>query len=1813
MYASTLPPTFLTTFRRYVLYVLLMIPIRTVYLTLLIYLTKWFISLPLYAQFDKIVGIEEAIILVAFFLLLAITVPDYLLSTDNRWLQGSFPLRSSALLWSFALVSAGFLTWGIFYQIIPSPLLGIAGSLALLYPCLMLFKHRRRWRLPFRYIIVGGTVGCIVAILFVFSLMTKPMLSVENKIGAFIEHILAGTYTFSTIRQWVLDTPQDSIGGSDLLFGGLLFPWIFLAILWVKQYAPIWRETRTRRARHRHLRDLITLNPSATFLDLIRNGITRLQNRYTWLPLFVLFLSPFPVAIAMILTSDVEAGATAADKIAILTFGFGLTGLCLLMVADALGSIVQRLRETRRFLMLPFKVVGRGNQEVQAIANLMTYSLLTELQRVGTLLQWRQTEHLGSVAGYDTYPMFVAAGLEHNFVEELRHLRSLEVENGAVRFPLGRFLERFIESSASVRLQGTVQQRENGAIEIWIQMTRRDSPTVSAEHVVVSSNSTADINEITADAIARDLASKLVLQISEGQPLAANPTSLQHFLAGIEAIVQRKWWLAISHYRSALGAERTAQAKYGLMHYHLGAAFIIQGDITKGREQLELAEQSGLVLPELQYMLARTRLYEYWSQLDQTESVVFDEIMRRSLIALRLRPRMPEVLHLLGALNYQRGRLIERKQLIEQRRDNRKETRRTPTGLLKSRDYYRAAGTWFKRAESSYDQTLRRLAVPAQQALGVAQRDLNQLVQTRIAITHQRADALRGQGKFIEADLAYRDVVELFPENLRNLVDIAKVYCLAGNWQYAHLFIEERLLRHGPSLWNADANFHAGWALAGGVADRNGRDGFHQGLHRLLIGGKVTTREALLVQAMRHMDFALIQRPRYLARWQQNDWFPHYLQALKHCMRVKQTPVDVATLMKDFSSERPADIRILLQQSVLWLVLRFCQYQFHIVTPTGGKPLANDKEFISTDYLDEARELIDALTGTKNDPTGIVKSSPLLTEENIKTSLPHTIQKILEGEKVLDIFCGLVALRNQLVADLIYDPETIPLERMWTRLNLALPAMQLWERVNTTIIGTHASPDALVTLAGRLKVELVAETALIAIRLLVEGGDFVAASTVVETARAYLAGWRTAWQKKFPGNTLLFSSQVFRYQLASVYAWQAYIDLQKQHDKSHQFRVWLNPSTRQTVPASSASLLHVEVQKSLQHAFELMRTHPLAMFVQAQLRFRQNLFVQAAEELQFLSETLFPFDPSRFIRRWGPGGSRHTATVPTPEERTLLVLEKMGHINGSHQFASVVNPASIHALLADIYEAQNLSDLAVEESRTALRWQVPSIYVVQPYLALARRLMNHERFREAEAVLATIRVPGRQSALPLEIVSHHIELEVLRCVLATRKGNHEQSLAMGEGIAQNLAAWGITDFVSQLTNNWGEARPLQSTLKQEYSVVEQYVAQLIDVTSPSVWIQDGSTDLSPILKIMPDVFQVKSPSETDSKLVFDRYKPATYHRLKPTDFQKLLGLSYTYMLLMDAAQTVNGAGNMPSMGWQWDEFHAKILKTVKQVPDTPPKLKDFLTAASDTFDIHHVIRTQILHRFFTYQLNHLLQIAELSNTLAYNHSELDIQHRYAFQHARYAILIAHVVESRGRGAFDDASLRDIRANLAQYHDTLGWVYYRAHTSLVGKPELTLHSLVKHLEDTLTGLQAATDEQEDANDLYMFPLLFLARDHLEHALGYDPDRAIFYYHLARTHTTNLEYKWQGIPDKRDLRTVAEAAPVVMMHLRKADRYWTRAKRLDNSNRLHTRLVWLRQRIQEYRDAWNTRQVTQFRGVFTDEERVSLPVDDELTKL
>lgn len=1469
-----------------------------------------------------------------------------------------------------------------------------------------------------------------------------------------------------------------------------------------------------------------------------------------------------------------------------------------LLNASAVGGLLSLLifyiyrqyKARRRYIVIPFEIIGNKNDgEIEAVANLMTHTLVEELQRIGTLLNLRQIENAYNTTSHDLQAQFVTSGQIHGFAEQMQYLEGVEISSGPLTFSLGSILTRLFLSLTDVRVQGSIQRRDNGTLEILAELTRRNEQSISAEKIIVPDNSTSDIDEITANQIGRELANKLILQLAQGQQVATTAPSLDHFLKGIGASSQRKWWLAISHYRRAIEIEEAQKGVVGLMHYHLGATLFFQGDTERGLRHLELAETDGFVLPENLYMIARAYLHQHWHELHLRQDR-FAEIDQRCLKALRLRKEFPEVLNLLGIAYYRLGGLQQRDSTQQWDKD----------GLI---DYpynknYTYAVKYLRKAIKQYDKRLSSDTSKNNGTQEQQKKETKRLSEARLAATQQLGNAYRALRGFVEAENAYHDVLLAYPRDIKTLVDLAKTYCMAQNWQRADTFLRRKVLHLDHGYWNPGANFYTGWFLTGGLVNRQ----YWSHLHRLIykISGKSEAKSPIiLLKAMRHFDFALQQRPRFvLSRWKHNDWLAILKQAIAIEAKGQEQSLKKLTLNdildKPLDEAVDSENNIFLAQLIFWLSLRITSF----ISPRGKDAKLNRLicdgvndyllHFITDDYEQHSSEF----------------DSKKQVEDPIKNSLPDRIVQFCSAfPKLGDFYIQLIGLRgkaSQILTSIDASVRVAGMQHTLRRLELAEEAIQLWEQIQelydqTIVFQENETPSFNFNLKERIIVDIYAETVLLTLRFLFEGEAYEQAYVVASKANISLDIWRSAWDRNFREREFYFSPNVFRYQFATINAWQAFSALKVKTDPGARLRLKarrVNVHIEESEGSEWATLYSIindenlfseTVQSSLNTAFSIMKLHPLAMYVQAQLYQLSGLYSQAATELNHLLKVLAPFDPSKYIKTRKINRDHVDSQAQNYDlKKHLDIMEK---VNGQLQFDYVVDETSTHIALAELYYEIGKNNLGIEHLHAALIWSPHIDLGAEYFIKLAKRLTFNERFDEAEAVLEAIRIPESILSNKSLSIQKRKDPSIALCVTLTRQWKHGQSYELGQDIARNFRVFALAD------------RPLR------YSLIDKYKAIYNDVKS--VLEEQEKEFRVVIIKNLAD----KQNNWHSENTVLENGQEAYYDTM-PNIFvshtkdtipslaakQKLGILNmipriFKLLYTIDESEKVKASGALEQAVFLV-YLHNELFADNSQSHDAASGVLTLLSPPSENgFSKDSVMKSRILLFFLAEAQRALIQLAELANTLAYNKAELDIRHDQAFEDARFAILIMRFLVETSSDSLPPQQLRELRGTLAQYYDTLGWVYYRANNNFVGWNYADLLKKVDYLPFSLPGL-VLTEQEQQSPDIVL--LLYVARHQLEQGLKYDTRRAIIHYHLARIHATNLEHLWQRIPDKSSHQDVSRISPYVNMHLRDADRHWRNAKEFDTVDRFHSQLTWLRKRIEVYREAWHNRQVAMFRG-------------------
>jgi len=577
------------------------------------------------------------------------------------------------------------------------------------------------------------------------------------------------------------------------------------------------------------------------------------------------------------------------------------------MVAGVLSFYKSIKVYHNRFLVFPFTARGHAEQnELDILAALMTNQVASELQDIGKLLLTPQVETAHSLRiESDDLKLIMTGGLDVISSGKINDFNNLELSLENVKIPFG-VLTYWFQNLARTKLRGTLHLKDDRTLEIRVEIDRWfNNPDVISKRIDLPGFSTGEYTKKEIEAKSRSIACELVFKLLDPKPYISQVDSFEELLKGLNASCQKKWWLAISHYRRAIEIEESFQKEMGIGHYLLGTALVFLGNYMRGYTHLILAKEHGPQTPEIHYMLGLTLLSLHSHHLHKNEKNLdlpkhgngFDEILEDAKKAIEIKPGFADAYHLLGMTYYLRGRLKE----IEFTYKYESETMDSYPKMYG--DYYldyRESYHFLYKASKFY------LKKETEQ---VGQ--INQASPPDYLITyHQIADALRGMRLYGEAAWYYQKVLENRPNNLRSVIDWSKTLCLAGKWEKAEKTALKQLFRLPTGEWDADAHFYMGWMYAGKAAR--------------LFQYKSKRKEYVFL-AMRYLDFSLHQRPSYIATWQQIDWLTPLSKAIS---KIKNYDEKKEKSISHNEGLLTMDNTLRFDRIKLWLNWRMCNYGF---------------------------------------------------------------------------------------------------------------------------------------------------------------------------------------------------------------------------------------------------------------------------------------------------------------------------------------------------------------------------------------------------------------------------------------------------------------------------------------------------------------------------------------------------------------------------------------------------------------------------------------------------------------------------------------------------------------------------------------------------------------------------------------------------------------------------------------------------------------------------------------------------------------------
>jgi len=1015
----------------------------------------------------------------------------------------------------------------------------------------------------------------------------------------------------------------------------------------------------------------------------------------------------------------------------------------------------------QKHIVIPFKPTEAN---VQLVADMATHAFVEQLRSIAVLLSLRQVETLNDYSNI-LDSLFVTSGQQVQLVEQIRSLTSLTNDsNTALTSYFGQLITAIVSRFAQTLVTGQVQRRQDSGFEVWIQMTQQNGHTVAVDTLNIPGNTISEIDEAVLQEAAKTAAIKLLLKLGLADATTSSWRSLRKFLNGLDASFNRKWWQAVANYRSAIHLEQIDHNDSGIGHYHLGAALIFQGDLENGLKQLQLAESYGPPLAEIQYMLGLVSFYRYWTELDINE-IAFEAIIKQGETAIKLRTKFPEAYHLLGATFYQRGKLCERAMTSGYH------SKSQYSDFQQNYDYehmYRQATHYLKTAIKHYKHILRQ-AMRGMNAEGLMRtRHLNVVRNYGIAV-HQLADAQRSLKMYSTADALYHDVAIAFPGNIRNFVDQARTNCLAKNWQSVDEFLRRDVLRRPEARWNAEVNFFMGWALAGGLAEKRLFSWLklaNQYFSRNFTALEARTDTEILGEAFAYLDYALYQRPRFIARWSQTNWHDALTQAVR-TFGSSKSPNKSDALWKS-----PLEITSgqYVNQLQCWLSWRMYMHGY-----------GSENEKAENGLIKEYRFDGDRLNGYVDTP----EYAPFVALANRLRDIRLKVIKLLKN---IDKQNRVGGLRNA-----------------WRRLQLAKDLYDCWQQAHAGI--PHITHNK-ITFAEKWAMDLYVEIALLTVRMLAEGRAYETAKTVAEeTSKQFNAWLDQRWIKNkwlSPSNKqpyeFKFTPLVARFQRATLFAWRAYTTLYEWEDYATNARLLAQGKQK---PESLEFFLD-EIQGHVSSALAIHSKHPLAKFVQAEVFLKRGLYAEAISELLELLSIVAPFDPKRHTANWetghkGKAGARGEVNQTETEtnrraDDIRTTLYYMERVSGQRQFEDILDRSRIHMALADAFLKQNEIGLAIEHLLQAITWSPYNDLDVSNFLKLGKMLHRLNRFEEAFSAIQEVKARhDKISALDFS-VARRMEPYILECVINTRLNNHNISQQAGLNIAKNILLHGDEQY-----------------------------------------------------------------------------------------------------------------------------------------------------------------------------------------------------------------------------------------------------------------------------------------------------------------------------------------------------------------------------------------------------------------------------------
>lgn len=1012
--------------------------------------------------------------------------------------------------------------------------------------------------------------------------------------------------------------------------------------------------------------------------------------------------------------------------------------------------------------------------DLRSISLTLTHLLALQLQRTGRAMSLRQVESLKTQAE-SPLSLLVTNGQEEGLVQQLEQLDELQVSNVSV--PFGRFLAFILGNRADTRVRGALHRTKDGATEVWVNVySRRHGQTFDLGRRVIRRPSDDEpISESELQDIARDFAIRIAHALGNTLSRASSPESLSALVDGLEASSQNNWWYAVTNYQRSVALEEANRSKHIPAYFYIGATLLRQGEPRLALEQLRLAEERGALSAELAYMLGLT-LFTLSSNMndDANLSTALTYLER----AVALDPSLLEAYHLLGIIEYNRGRRFEREGGNHTAIDD------------GERRAYQMAERWFQICYRRYESRITRLMRRQHPADSYAP-ELVDAVQAQLMVAHHWADSLRSLDRPRLANLLYQDAQLAYSVKTRNLVDQLLNACRAGDITTGSALLRRHIQSHPKVYWSADAQLYVAWL-------------------RMLEAARSQSRSAsaTVYRAFPHLDLALQLRPRFIDVRRQTNWRIPWARLIGS--RWDPALLGVADL--DLVFEGP-----------LMPVRRRIEAGHEALRGTSFDTCAVSIALRDYGYRAHRPDASVSVVG------GVPRSSPL----RAFFGMPVPEDERSFWRRHLPIHRDFLACRTAIAAFLfcldrqgeLYSQQIVERRHLH-----AQAAYQIWLRSNAAwqklLANGPAQPqislvsvglaDQPITFGMRWALDVYLQTSLMACAQLASVDSFShvrqIASQTIHVLEAWLEYWRAQSEDGKPMHGLgRFSPAILRYFLVTLLVWRAFAALRTAQPGAP--------------PADGEEMARLKTLFELRNAVSEhgYLHHPLYLYVCAEYYAACGMMSEAMNSLIELLSVTEVYDARTFNPFNFTLGVISEDLVRRSSEfedeslrRQLFYFER---VSGQQQFEFFVNHARVFTKMSEVAAKSGDTRASISYLFDALTWSPYGDLDLENFVKLVSRLIYGDQFQEALAVVQEAR--SRLGSYPVDTTQsgNILTLDVAQCILHTRLRRYDVSLQLGLSLARHDAT--------------GQPRTLDlARLEQSYGALVSFLQHLLTAGAP---------------------------------------------------------------------------------------------------------------------------------------------------------------------------------------------------------------------------------------------------------------------------------------------------------------------------------------------------------------------------------------------